>query len=161
MKIIDIYNNEYEIGCLGCSIVRSDFTPPGGLIYETDHFCVNQDCEIPIPGFLILSSKRHIQSVDEFNDEEKRDFIDILVKIRQALRKAVGFDRIDIIQVEHGEHHLHFWFFPMTEEIEKMFGFGVRAVKPAMEYAMKNWKTEERIKVVEDYIFKLKRHLAI
>ncbi|MFA7253383.1 MAG: hypothetical protein WC107_02405 [Patescibacteria group bacterium] len=160
MEIIDIYGKKSTTDCLGCSIAEGEFTPPGGFILKTDHFCVNQDCEIPIPGFFIISSIRHIQSFDEFYEPEQTDFMQILVKMRQGMREALNIPQIDIIMVENGEHHFHVWLFPITDEMTEKFGFGVKALKPMMSYAIENMKTAENIKKVEKYIGLIKTHLS-
>ncbi len=117
MEIIDIYDNKKEVNCLGCAIEKWDFVPPGGLIWKTKYFCVNQDCEIPIPGFIIISSNRHIQSIDEFTKDEQKDFISLVVKLRHGMREVLDIEQIDIIMVENGEHHFHFWLLPVSKDM--------------------------------------------
>lgn len=164
MEIIDIYNNKTEVNCLGCAINSGEYKVPCGLLCSTEYFCVNQDCEIPIPGFTIVSSKRHIQRIDEFTEDEQKDFINLIVKVRRGMREVLDIEQVDIIVAElpdrKGEDHFHMWFYPVIKESEEMFGTGIKAVKPMMNYAKENLKTPENIKKVEEYASKLKDYLG-
>lgn len=159
MEIVDIYNKKSTTDCLGCAIRDGKFTPPGGVICKTKHFCVNQDCEISIPGFIIVSSKRHILSIDEFTRAEQKDFIELVVRSRRGMRQALDIQQIDIIMVENGEHHFHVWLLPIDKTMEEKFGTGIKAIKPMMNYAKENMKTPENIKLVEEYVVRLRDYV--
>lgn len=145
-----------EMECLGCAREKGNITI--GQIVQSEFFDAHQDFEIPIEGFVILSSRRHIQSVDEFTDEEKIDFINIITKVRKAMREVLGINTVYLMQEEDTSHHFHFWLFPRHEWMEKEFGRKIQSVRPIMEYARKELKTEENIKKVTDAQQKLKAH---
>ena len=63
MKMTDVLSNELEIDCIGCAIADKSLIPVGGHVKETDNFILHQDPEVPIKGFLIIASKRHIKSI--------------------------------------------------------------------------------------------------
>ncbi|MCL5410898.1 MAG: hypothetical protein M1324_03540 [Patescibacteria group bacterium] len=163
MEIIDIYNNKTVADCLSCSINSGEYKVPCGLICSTEYFGVNQDCEIPIPGFIIVSSKRHIQRIDEFTEDERKDFIDLIVKVRRGMREVLDIEQVDIIVAElpdrKGEDHFHIWFYPVTKESIEKFGTGIKAVKPMMNYAKENLKTPENIKKIEECAEILKTYM--
>ncbi|MEI6499011.1 MAG: hypothetical protein WCO23_03540 [bacterium] len=159
MKIIDIENQTIDTDCLGCSIAKDEYSPLGGNIYSSDNFCIGQDCEIPINGFIIISTKRHIQSIDEFTEEEKTEYINILAISRKALREVLNIESIFIIQTENQEHHFHTCLLPITQEMAEKFGTGFRAIKPYMEYAKENLKTKDYIKLINESITQLREYL--
>lgn len=164
MEIIDIYNNKTIVKdeCLSCAINSGEYKVPCGLICSTKHFGVNQDCEIPIPGFIIVSSKRHIQSIDQFTEEEQKDFISLIIKLRKGMREVLDINQVDIISVELPERkdeHFHLWLYPVTKEATERFGTGIKAVKPMMNYAKENLKTPENIEKVEEYAKKLREFI--
>jgi diadenosine tetraphosphate (Ap4A) HIT family hydrolase len=70
MIIKDFINNEWSCKCIGCSIGSGEVVPPGGIITETKNFVLHQDPEVPIKGFLIIASKKHIQSISQITPEE-------------------------------------------------------------------------------------------
>ena len=77
-NITDIKGQTKKIACLGCAIQKGEVDSPGGSVLSSKYFDAHQDYEIPIPGFIIIASKRHLQSVDEFTEAEQRDFIKFL-----------------------------------------------------------------------------------
>lgn len=153
--IIDYKGNEKKITCLGCE--RENGVISLGNIVKSEFFDTHQDYKIPIPGFLIVSSRRHIQSIDEFTDDEQSDFIKLICRLRAAQRKVLGIDVIYLIQEEDTVHHFHTWLFPRFAWMEEKFGRKIQSVRPIMEYAMENMKTESHIQEVEHATEKLKQ----
>ena len=58
-----IYSDEANsYNCIGCAIAKGELTPPGGTIYESRNIVLAADPEVPIPGFLIITGRRHVNS---------------------------------------------------------------------------------------------------
>lgn len=157
-EIVDIKGNKKEVGCLGCAIHKGEVESPGGSIASTKYFNALQDYEIPIPGFVILASKRHLQSVDEFTVEERMDFIEFLCRLRQTMRQACGVQVVYLIQEEDTSHHFHVWMFPRHNWLVEKFGRKIQSVRPIMEYARDNLKTSENLKKVDEAMEKMKKY---
>ena len=157
--ITDLKGKTKIIDCLGCAIQKGEVKSLGGSILESEYFRAQQDYEIPIVGFIILASKRHIQSVDEFTKNEQQDFIKSLCRLRLALRKVLGIKVAYLIQEEDTSDHFHVWVFPRYEWMTKMFGQKIQSVKPIMEYARENLKTAGNLKKVKTASEKLKHFL--
>ena len=105
--------------CTSCALQRGEKESIGGIIAATNYFEARQDYAVPIPGFIIISSKRHIQSIDECTQEERYDFIEFLHKIRCALRQTVAVHTVYIIQEEDAKH-FHVWLFPRYDWMEPL-----------------------------------------
>lgn len=73
-KTKDFLGNEWDIDCMGCAISNRSMSVPGGFIQRTQHFCVHQDPQIPLPGFLVIASLRHIQSISDMRESNTRNF---------------------------------------------------------------------------------------
>jgi len=159
-KIVSADNKKVEIDCIGCAIQKGEIEIIGGIIAETDHFVVTQDFEIPIPGFLILASKRHFIGFADFSEEEKKNFAKFLVRIRMAMRDSLGIDKITVIQEEKTTHHFHVWLFPWHKWMEKI-GTDLSSIRKIMEYARNNLKTKENLKKVKEDIETIKAHLKL
>jgi len=157
-EIVDIKGNKKQLGCLGCAIQKGEVESPGGSIASTKYFDAHQDYEIPIPGFVILASKRHLQSVDEFTNEEKTDFIEFLSHLRQTMRKACGVQVVYLIQEEDTSHHFHVWMFPRHDWLMERFGRKIQSVRPIMEYARENMKTPKNLQKVDEAMEKMKKY---
>lgn len=148
-----------EIQCLGCA--REDGTMERfGTVLTTKYFDVHQDFEIPIPGFMILSSRRHLNSIDQLTSDEQSDFISVLIHTRQGMREALGIDTVYLFQNEDTQHHFHWWLFPRYNWMKDRFGIKIESVRPIMRYAKDNLKTSENTALVEKSITVLKEYLA-
>ncbi|MFA5030865.1 MAG: diadenosine tetraphosphate hydrolase [Patescibacteria group bacterium] len=158
IEIEDIKGNKKQIGCLGCAIQNRKVESMGGSIVLTKFFNAHQDYEIPIPGFIIISSKRHIQSVDQFTKNEQSDFIKLLCRLRSALRKVLGVEIVYLIQKEDTRHHFHVWLFPRFDWMKKKFGRKISSVSLVAEFAKKNMKTSSNLKKIEGAIKKMRNY---
>lgn len=52
---------------------------PRGFIYEGKHTILGADPEIPIPGFLIVNCKRHVNSFSELTKKERSKHLHIWI----------------------------------------------------------------------------------
>ena len=68
---IDFLGNEWHYDCMGCAIARGKIKIPGGIIYNGKFLILGADPEVPIPGFLVISFKRHINSFSQTTKEER------------------------------------------------------------------------------------------
>ena len=64
-KIKSINGVEKDISCIGCALQKGEIKRFGGIVTQTKHFEVTQDYEIPIPSFMILSSKEHLKGIED------------------------------------------------------------------------------------------------
>lgn len=157
-EIEDIKGNKKQLECLGCAIQNGEVESPGGSIASTKYFDAHQDYEIPIPGFVILVSKKHLQSVDEFTEEERLDFIEFLYRLRKTMRQAFDVQVVYLIQEEDTSDHFHVWIFPRYDWMAEKFGRKIQSVRPIIEYARENMKTSENLKNVDEAMEKMKTY---
>ena len=151
-----------DIDCIGCAIVRGEIESVGGSIAGTDNFDAHQDYEIPIPGFVILASKKHVKGLEDFSKAERVELIEFLYRIRKAMKDTLGIEYVDIIQEESTIKkfaHFHVWLFPRYEWMDEI-GEGVESVRRIMEYARGNMKTEHNLDEVKKAAEKLKEYLS-
>ncbi len=162
-KISYSVNNEMIITptqkkCTGCALLNGEIKCIGGIIASTEYFEAQQDCFIPIPGFITINSKRHVKNIDDFSPEERTDFIEFLYKIRTTMREALTIETIFMIQ-EESASHFHVWLFPYHNWMQQ-FEHKISSIIPIMQWAKQNLKTEENIKDVLDYAQRLQRACA-
>jgi diadenosine tetraphosphate (Ap4A) HIT family hydrolase len=91
------------------------------LIKRTQHFYVHQDPLIPLPGFLVIASTRHIKSIAEMQGAEYEEFSMLVKTAHDAIKKATEIEFLTIVQEEYSAH-LHLWFFPWTPSVIKNYG---------------------------------------
>jgi len=107
-----------------CFICRKhlgrELAPPGGYIYEDEHWLV---CLAPIDkgplGTLFIESRRHVLDFADFNDQESLSFAELARKLYVALRPRVGADRIYQVSMMEGVPHFHAWIVPRRGEIQE------------------------------------------
>ena len=121
MKTRDFLGNEWDIDCMGCAISNRSMLVPGDFIKRTKNFCVHHDPLIPHPGFLIISSLRHIQSISDMHDSEFEEFARLVKTTHCAIKKATGIEYLTMVQ-EESSIHFHLWFFPWTKVVIEQYG---------------------------------------
>ena len=161
MKCLGIEGTEVKTDCIGCSINEGKIKTIN-RIFETENFTVEQDFEIPIPGFMIISSKRHIKGIENLTPKERIEFINLLFKVRKAMASVLETDYIYIIQKEDSiirKSHFHFWLFPQYNWMLEKFGGKVSSLSPIIEYAKKEMKTKDNISTVKNTAEKIHKAL--
>ena len=74
MKFEDYAGNIIETEkCPACEYAEHKFSLPCGLIFENELLTISQDWEIPIVGFVVISLKRHIESLTELSEQERNE----------------------------------------------------------------------------------------
>ncbi len=132
---------------------------PNENIITTDLFSVNQDWEIPIPGFFIIAPLRKLKSIDDFTDEEASEFINLTRKIREGMRDVLKIEEAYFFQNEDSEHGFHLWIFPRHKWMEK-FGRKIQSVRPIMNYAKENMLSEDVFEEVRESVRKMKEFMS-
>jgi diadenosine tetraphosphate (Ap4A) HIT family hydrolase len=121
MKTKDFLGHEWDVDCVGCAISNGLMVVPGGIIQKTQYFCVVQDPAIPLPGFLVINSLRHFQSMVEMQDVEYTEFSTLLRATHQTIKKVTGVEYLTMVQEERSIH-FHLWFFPWTRSVIEKYG---------------------------------------
>jgi len=115
--------------CFICRKHREqEIAPPGGYIYEDEHWMV---CHAPVKlgplGTLFIESKRHFLDYAEMTDEESASLGIVMRKVYQALRLQTEAERIYQVTLLEGVPHFHSWLVPHRKEaIEKGMKFLIR-----------------------------------
>jgi len=159
MRTITLANGEtVEVECLSCALVNGLIEPEGGVVVETEHFHAHQDVAYPIPGLIILASKRHLKSLDELTEAERLDYISILSEIRKAQRDVLGIESVYYFYNEDTTHHFHTWMVPRYEWMYE-FGRSVESVRPVLLHARNEMNDEANLKSVRQAIAALTEEL--
>lgn len=162
VEIESIDGEVKEVECIGCALQNGELKRFGDIIAETENFEVQQDLEIPIPGFLILSSKKHVKGIGDFSKEEYLEFAELLYKCRKALTDVLGVKYVNIIQEEESilvASHFHVWIFPKYDWMGK-YGMGVKSLRDIIDYARHTMKKEEDLEKLKQVIQQLKEYMS-
>lgn len=160
-KITDIHGKQVEVECISCALEDGEITLPVGVVAQNDSFALEQDFEVPIPGFLVLRSRRHMYAVDEFTEAEQQDFLRLLVAARSALREAANVQTVYLVEEEDTtSSHFHLWMVPIYPWMTEKFGRGIAHVKESMNYAQTELKTPANLAEVQRVAKALQAKLA-
>ena len=105
-----------------CFICRKhegpEAAPPGGYIYEDEHWMV---CHAPGKlgplGTLFIESRRHFLDYSEMTQEEADTLGTLLKRVYQALRQHTDAERIYQLSTMEGQPHLHMWIVARRREV--------------------------------------------
>ena len=145
--------------CIGCLIESGKVDASEFVILRTDFFTVNQDLDVPIPGFLIISSRRHVFSVEEFTLEEAKEFGKLVRLVRKGMREIFAANTVYLFQNEAGDSHFHLWMFPRQDWMEP-FGDKIESVRPIIEYAKTHMKTRAGWEATKQLISQMRAFLG-
>jgi len=126
------------------------------IVQETENFIIGQDWECPIPGFLIIASKRKVDSIIDFSKEEYKEFCELVLKFRKLLKTILGIKKVYFFHSEDSGTGFHYLLFPRYSWMDK-FGKKLKSVYIVKKYAEENMLTEKQIKRVKQTVKKLKK----
>ncbi len=148
LELTDYRGSVVSLDCLACARERGEITL--GDIVRSEYFDAHQDFGIPIPGFIIVSSRRHFQSIDECSDAEQADLVRLLIRVRRAMRETLGIGTVYLFQAEDTRHrHFHLWMIPRYSWMDERFGTRVESLRPIIEYSKEHLRTKEHLAEVE------------
>jgi len=142
--VTDFLNNDWDVDCIGCCIANGSMKVPGGIIRETKNFYLHQDPEIPIEGFMIIATKRHISSISELDFDEMLELAELTYKARNIIKKIGNINEFTIIQEERAQH-FHIWLFPRCSWMEEIFDNSIASIRDILKYAKEELKNDEQI----------------
>ena len=146
MIIYGVEGKPQEIeGCIGCACASGEFDVFGGNLFETESFIVAQDCELPINGFMIVSTKRHITKMTELSEKEQIDLIKIINKVLTILRDNHVAEEYNIVLEEKSSSHFHVWLMPRHKWMLEKFGKVMKNLKPIFDYSLENFRDEKSL----------------
>jgi diadenosine tetraphosphate (Ap4A) HIT family hydrolase len=92
--------------------------PPGGYIYEDEHWMV---CHAAVKwgplGTLFIEARRHFLDYSEMTPDEAAALGDLLKQVYQALREHTDAERIYQLSTMEGHPHLHMWIVPRRKDV--------------------------------------------
>ena len=164
MGVVKAFNGKMiDIGdCMGCAKAKTygnlDENP--GQILRTKNFDISQDFELPINGFIVIGSIRHLKTINEMTMEEKQELIVIIDETIRALKNIGVCSEYDVVWEEKEGNHFHAWLMPRHKYLLDAMGTNIiKKVGELFDYAKKNLRTEENLNEIAKTIKNLKTEL--
>lgn len=160
MQITDLANNKIMVkNCLGCEVINGDIEVFGGILYNGQYFTVTQDIELPINGFLIITSKRHIEKFVDLYLEEQQELTNIIYTTLKILESNNIAEEYNVVLEEKSGYHFHVWLMPRHQWMIQKFGKVLKNIKAIQEYAIENMKTKENLEKIKSTCLLVKEGL--
>jgi len=160
MEIIDLIGNKIKVEkCLGCDISNEKIKVLGGILYSDEDFVITQDIELPINGFIIISTKAHYEKLSEISQNAQLKLISLINKTIKILENNHIAEEYNIILEEKKGYHFHVWLMPRHKWMIEKFGKVLKNIKQIQEYAINNLKTQENINLIKSTCDLLKNKL--
>ena len=154
--MINYANEEVKYsGCPGCSYAKGEFFLPCGMAYENERFTLSQDWELPIPGFMVISPKRCIETLSELSDEERSEMFELINKTIKIPRENNVCSMFNVIFEEKENRHFHVWIMPRYDWMKEKCGGITGCIDKVFEYAKNNMRNNanyNEIKRVSDIV---------
>jgi len=121
MTFSDITGHPWHTECMGCDMGRGTLNPPGGIILANGSCYLHQDPEVPLEGFLVIGTRRHVQSLDQLSVGEHADLSSLLRHARRLMALVPDLHSVTLVQEERSTH-FHLWLFPWYQWMIDRYG---------------------------------------
>lgn len=104
--------------CISCRTVVGELLPPGGILYEGDHwiFCLREKpLLVAGQGFIVL--KRHCETMTELSLAEAVELGVVMQRVSVALTEVVGAEKVHFGLYAEEVKHLHVHVTPRTKNL--------------------------------------------
>jgi diadenosine tetraphosphate (Ap4A) HIT family hydrolase len=101
------------LSCLACDVLEGRIQPPGGVIYEDEHWVVDHSISpVALKGWLIIKPKRHVENFGDLLPEEARAFGPISRAAAAAVQVALDAERVYVCSFGEEWRHVHVHIVP-------------------------------------------------
>ena len=143
--------------CTTCDIIRGKCLPPGGFIFQNEYAILHHCLNISIPGYLILSPIRHVNSYADLTLKELTA-IDLILKQSVCILKQLDeVQKLYICSFGEETNHFHWHIFPRRMEVD----FNEQVIDGAKYFseARKKYKVLEHEMLTSEKILRVVSYL--
>jgi diadenosine tetraphosphate (Ap4A) HIT family hydrolase len=98
--------------CFTCEVNAGRRLPPGGTIYEDEHWLADHGMPALVRGYIVLKPRRHVHELADLLPGEAATVGVAAQRLVAAMRMALGPERVYICSFAETVHHLHFHLLP-------------------------------------------------
>lgn len=143
--------------CLTCSIVNGELFPVGGIIYEDTYVLLHHCIDSQIPGYLILSPSRHIESYSNLSQNEILHMGIVTKAVVAALKRIDGIEKVYLANFGEQTTHFHMHIFPrykwmLNHSFEEIGTDNVLDGAKLLSFCRKKYKVQPEFIDKEDII---------
>lgn len=105
--------------CISCQTVSGTRSVAGGIVYANAGWLVVLREEPPVPGYLFVISKRHVERVADLCEEETASLGDALRCASRALERVFQPERVYCASYGEEVRHVHFHVYPRLDAMPR------------------------------------------
>lgn len=95
---------------------------PQFVVHETTHWLVNHHLASALPGYLMLGSKTHVNSLAQLPDAALAELGGLMANIQRTLETQLNPKWLYISRFGHDPRYpIHFHFIPVYDWVEQLF----------------------------------------
>ncbi|MBJ6760297.1 HIT family protein [Myxococcaceae bacterium JPH2] len=99
--------------CLGCAIVSGTTHPVGGVLARAPGWVLHGVAgPSPVPGWVVLSSERHVRGWYDLEDDVARELGPLTAKVMRAQRAVLGAEHVYAFAIGDVLRHFHLHLVP-------------------------------------------------
>lgn len=104
--------------CQACDTIAGRVAPPGGVIFENEHWLVDHALSPrTLRGLLLIKTKRHVEDVADLTLAEMASLGEAMSRTTKAVRDVVAPERVYVISFGEGTRHVHWIVLPRRTEM--------------------------------------------
>ncbi|EAU68354.1 HIT family hydrolase [Stigmatella aurantiaca DW4/3-1] len=112
--------------CLGCAVVAGTTRPVGGVLARAPGLVVHGvAAPSALPGWLVISSERHVRAWYELDDEGARELGPLAARVMRAQREVLGAEHAYAFAIGDVLRHFHLHLVPrFAQTPRRLWGRG-------------------------------------
>jgi len=143
--------------CLTCSIINGEVFPVGGILYKDSYVLLHHCIDLQIPGYLILSPVRHIESYSDLSQNEMLHMGRVTKAAVAALKRIDGIEKVYLASFGEETTHFHMHIFPrykwmLHHSAEEICTDNMLDGAKLLSFCRKKYKTQPKFMNKEDII---------
>lgn len=144
--------------CLTCDILNKK--TPAEIIYQNEFVIASHCINTSIPGYLILSPKRHITTFGDLTHDEYKTLISVTELLVKSLNEISEIKKVYLLSFGEDTEHFHYHIFPRYDwmlDLEDIYHNGILDGARLFSEAIKKYKSScstlnIQIKQIVDHI---------
>lgn len=125
-------SNDVNAPCLGCALVSGSTRPVGGVLARSTGFVLHAVASpSPLPGWVVLTSTRHVRALYDLEDEEARELGPWAARVMRAQREVLGAEHAYAFAIGDVLRHCHLHLVPRYADTpQRLWGRGAFEARP-------------------------------
>ena len=103
--------------CQYCDYLRDGL--PGGWIYEDDHWSAGGFPLNPVPGWVVVMLRRHVEAVTELTEAELATMGPVAARVSSAIAHVVSATKMYLVVFGELNAHFHLLLAARNSEMEQ------------------------------------------